>query len=88
MDTPTLYFVDTTTNRLYMELVEGITVKQFFYNNHSVTIKNEKGIFFKTFFFFSFLYISLVFLFFYIYFIFVFISFYVFYACIIRYIII
>lgn len=42
VDTPTVYFVDTTTNRLYLEFIDGITVKQFLYNNHSATVKNEK----------------------------------------------
>jgi len=39
VDTPTVYFVDTITNRLYLEFIAGITVKQFLYDNHAT---NEK----------------------------------------------
>lgn len=35
-----IYFVDTTTNRLFLEFVDGITVKQFLYDNHP---QNDKG---------------------------------------------
>jgi tRNA A-37 threonylcarbamoyl transferase component Bud32 len=44
VDTPTVYFVDAITNRLYLEFIDGITVKQYLYNNYSSTTKNEKGI--------------------------------------------
>ena len=43
VDTPTVYFVDNLTNRIYMEFIDGITVKQFLYNNFSGAIKKEKG---------------------------------------------
>src|SRR5688500_3389551 len=35
IDTPTIYWVDTVNRRLWLEFVDGITVKQRFYNGVS-----------------------------------------------------
>lgn len=40
VDTPTVYFVDEVSRRLFIEFIEGITVKQYLFNGISETGKH------------------------------------------------
>ncbi|EGC35773.1 hypothetical protein DICPUDRAFT_151859 [Dictyostelium purpureum] len=42
IDCPSLYLVDTKLNRIYMEFIEGETVKQFLYTNQSKSEQEER----------------------------------------------
>eukprot|EP01132_Coremiostelium_polycephalum_P010775 gene10775-13195_t len=43
IDVPALYLVDTVSNRIFMEFVNGITAKQYFYdNNDKIILKSNQ----------------------------------------------